>query len=73
MKTFIEAKESIRRQVFNEEERARSQRVHDAAEKFLEVLWGTTQPNAELTLASRSVEQAVMWHSKSIATEAKKR
>lgn len=71
MQTIEQAKKSMARVTFSDEQRARSQKVLNEAEKFLEVLWSNAKPSPELTLASRSLEEAVMWHSKAISNESK--
>lgn len=71
MQTVDEAKKSMARVTFNEEQRARSQHVWLAAERFLEIMWANAAASPELTLASRAVEEAVMWHSKAISNESK--
>lgn len=71
MRTIEEAKKSMARVTFSEEQRARSQAVWLEAEKFLDVLWQNAKPSAELTLASRALEECVMWHSKAISNESK--
>lgn len=73
MRNLEEAKKSMARVTFNEDQRERSQIAWVAAEDFLGVMFGTAQPSAELTLACRAVEQAVMWHSKAISNESKPR
>lgn len=71
MQTIEQAKKSMARVTFTEEQRARSQAVWKEAEKFLEVLWANAKPSPELTLASRALEESVMWHSKAISNESK--
>lgn len=71
MKTLEEAKKSLARVTFDEEQRERSKFLWQAAEVFLEALWKTAKPSPELTLASRAVEEATMWHSKAISNEGK--
>lgn len=71
MRTLEEAKKSMARVTFTEEQRERSKLVWNEAEKFLEVLWANAQPSPELTLASRAIEESVMWHSKAISNESK--
>ncbi len=71
MKSILEAKSSLARVTFTEEQRARSQKAWLAAEKLLEVLFETAKPSAELTLACRAIEEATMWHSKAISNESK--
>ena len=71
MKSFDEAAKSLARVTFSDEQRKRSQLVWNEAEKFLKVLWDNAQPSPELTLASRSLEESVMWHSKAISNESK--
>ena len=71
MKTLQDAKTSLARVTFTEDQRKRSQFVWLEAEKFLEVLWANAQPSPELTLATRALEESVMWHSKAISNESK--
>lgn len=71
MRTIEEAKKSLARVTFNDEQRARSQKVWNEAEKFLDVLWNNAKPSPELTLAVRALEESVMWHSKAISNESK--
>ena len=71
MKTLDEAKKSLARVVFTEEQRSRSQYVWEEAAKFLECMWTNAKPSSELTFASRALEEAVMWHSKAISNEHK--
>lgn len=71
MKNLEEAKKSLARVTFTDEQRDRSKFVWEEAGKFLDVLWSTAKPSAELTLASRAIEEAVMWHSKAISNESK--
>lgn len=71
MKTFEEAKKSLDRVTFTEAQRARSQHVWHEAEKLLKTFWENASPSPELTLASRSLEEALMWHSKAISSELK--
>jgi len=71
MRTVEEAKKSMARVTFSDEQRTRSQKVWTEAEKFLEVLWANAPASPELTLASRALEESVMWHSKAISNESK--
>lgn len=72
MRTLEEAKKSMARVTFTDDQRLRSQKAWIAAEKFLEVLWETvTTSSPELTLACRAIEEATMWHSKAISNESK--
>jgi hypothetical protein len=71
VQNFEQAAKSLARVTFTDEQRQRSQLVWLEAEKFLKVLWDNAQPSAELTLASRAVEESVMWHSKAISNESK--
>ena len=71
MRTIEEAKKSLARVTFTDEQRQRSQNVWLEAEKFLDVLWNNAKPSPELTLAVRSLEECVMWHSKAISNESK--
>lgn len=71
MRTLQEAKKSMARVTFTDDQRARSQKVWDAAAQFLEIMWDNALPSAELTLACRSLEESVMWHSKAISNESK--
>ena len=75
MTSLEDAKLSLRRVTFTEDQRARSQIAWQAGETFLEALWATAygKPSAELTLACRAVEEAVMWHSKAISNESKEK
>jgi hypothetical protein len=71
--TLSEAKKSLKRVTFTDDQRGRSQLAWTAAESFLDILWSTVhhQPSSELTLACRAVEEAVMWHSKALSNETK--
>lgn len=71
MKTLDEAKKSLARVTFTEEQRSRSTYVWNEAEKFLVTMWNNAKPSPELALASRALEEAVMWHSKAISNEQK--
>jgi hypothetical protein len=71
MTTFEGALKSLSRVTFTEEQRKRSQFVWSEAEKFLKVMWDNASPSPELNLASRALEEAVMWHSKAISNESK--
>jgi hypothetical protein len=71
MNTLEGALKSLSRVTFTEEQRKRSQFVWDEAGKFLKVMWDNASPSPELTLASRAIEEAVMWHSKAISNESK--
>lgn len=71
MKTLEEAKKSMARTTFTEDQRARSQKAWDAVSQVLTVFFETAKPSAELTLACRSLEEATMWHSKAISNESK--
>lgn len=71
MKTLQEASKSFARVTFTEEQRTRSKTVWAEAEKFLKVMWDNAKPSSELTLASRALEEAVMWHSKAVSNESK--
>lgn len=71
MKDIFEAKKSLERVTFSDEQRTRSQHVWNAAAHFLEVMWMNAQPSPELTLACRALEEATMWHSKAISNEFK--
>lgn len=71
MRTLEDAKKSLARVTFNDEQRKRSQHVWNEAEKFLEVMWANAPASPELTLATRALEEAVMWHSKAISNESK--
>lgn len=71
MKSFDEASKSLARVTFTEEQRKRSTFVWDEADKFLKTMWENAKPSQELTLASRALEEAVMWHSKAISNESK--
>lgn len=71
MKTIEDAKKSMARVTFTDEQRERSKLVWLEAEAFLEVLFANAQPSAELTLACRALEECVMWHSKAISNESK--
>lgn len=71
MRTVEEASKSLARTTFTEEQRARSQHVWLEADKFLKIMWENAKPSAELTLATRALEEAVMWHSKAISNESK--
>lgn len=71
MKTVEEAKKSLARVTFTEDQRARSTQAWEAAGQLLDTLWATAKPSAELTLACRSLEECVMWHSKAISNESK--
>jgi|LauGreDrversion4_2_1035121.scaffolds.fasta_scaffold267459_2 hypothetical protein len=71
MRSFDEAAKSLARVTFTDEQRERSQAVWSEGEKFLKVLWNNAKPSPELTLASRSLEEALMWHSKAISNESK--
>jgi hypothetical protein len=71
MKTLEEAKKSLARVTFTEDQRARSQECWNAAAQVLEVMWRTAKPSSELTLACRALEEATMWHSKAISNESK--
>lgn len=71
MKTLEEAKRSLARTTFTEEQRLRSQQAWMAAEKLITVFFDTAKPSPELTLACRAIEEATMWHSKAISNESK--
>lgn len=71
MKTIEEAKKSLARVTFNEDQRVRSQQAWTEAEKIIDTFFATAKPSPELTLACRAVEEAVMWHSKAISNESK--
>ena len=71
MTTLQEALKSLARVTFTEEQRKRSQFVWDEAEKFLKCMWDNAEPSPELTLASRALEEALMWHSKAVSNESK--
>lgn len=71
MKTIEEARKSLARVTFTEEQRERSQVTWKEAEKFLEIMWLNASPSPELTLAVRALEEALMWHSKAISNESK--
>ncbi len=68
-----DAKKSLSRVTFTEDQRDRSKIAWNEGEKFLEILWETVhnKPSSELTLACRAVEQALMWHSKAVSNESK--
>jgi hypothetical protein len=68
---FDDAARSLARVTFDEEQRERSKKVFLAAEEFLKIMWDNAKPSADLVLASRALEQAVMWHSKAISNENK--
>jgi hypothetical protein len=71
MKNLVEAKKSLARVTFTEDQRQRSQKAWSACADLLEVFFQTAQPSAELTLACRAIEEACMWHSKAISNESK--
>ncbi len=71
MRTFEDAKKSLARVTFTDDQRVRSQFVWKQAESFLAIMWDSAQPSAELTLATRALEEACMWHSKAISNESK--
>lgn len=71
MGTLEEAKKSLARVTFTEDQRSRSTLVWEKAADFLEIMWQNAEPSAELTLASRALEEAAMWHSKAISNESK--
>ena len=71
MRTLEEAKKSMARVNFTEDQRARSQKAWDATSKLLEVYYETAQPSSELNIACRALEEATMWHSKAISNEGK--
>lgn len=71
MKTLEEAKKSLARVTFTEDQRTRSQTAWGAAEDLVDTFFATAKPSAELTLACRAIEEAVMWHSKAISNESK--
>lgn len=71
MRNLDEAKKSLARITFNEDQRKRSQLMWLAAETFLKVMFETAQTSPELTLACRALEQATMWHAKAISNESK--
>lgn len=71
MKTLEEAKKSMARVTFTEDQRARSQKAWNAVESVLETFFATALPSPELTLACRALEEATMWHSKAISNESK--
>lgn len=71
MKTLEEAKTSMARVTFTQDQRSRSEQAWNAAAKLLETFFETAKPSAELTLACRSLEEATMWHSKAISNESK--
>lgn len=71
MRTLEEAKKSIARVTFSEEQRERSQKAWNKVAEVLDVFFETAKPSAELTLACRALEEATMWHSKAISNESK--
>lgn len=71
MRNLDEAKRSMARTTFTEEQRARSQKAWTAVERVLDTFFETAQPSPELTLACRALEEATMWHSKAISNESK--
>lgn len=71
MKTLEEALKSFSRINFTQDQVERSSFVQNQAETLLVFMWDTAQPSAELTMATRKLEEAVMWHSKAIANESK--
>lgn len=71
MRTLEDAKKSMARTTFTDDQRTRSQKAWEATEKVLEVYFETAQPSPELTLACRALEEATMWHSKAISNETK--
>lgn len=71
MMDLDEAKLSLKRVTFTEEQRDRSNKVWLEAAAFLEVLFVNARPSPELTLACRALEECVMWHSKAISNESK--
>lgn len=71
MRTLEEAKKSMARVTFDEDQRERSQEAWNAASGVLDTFFATAKPSAELTLACRALEEAVMWHSKAISNESK--
>lgn len=71
MKTIDEAKKSMARTTFTEDQRARSYEAWNAVEGVLDVFFKTAKPSPELTLACRALEEATMWHSKAISNESK--
>ena len=71
MRTVEDAKKSLARVTFTEDQRERSQKAWSSVENIIDVFFETAQPSAELTLACRALEEAVMWHSKAISNESK--
>lgn len=71
MRTLEEAKKSMARVNFTEDQRARSQKAWTAVEQVLDVFFETAKASPELTLACRALEEATMWHSKAISNEGK--
>lgn len=71
MRTIEEAQRALKRVTFSDEQRARSQAVFEQAEAFLAFMWANAKPSAELTLATRSLQECLMWHSTAIANESK--
>ncbi len=71
MFTIESAMKSLKRVTFTDEQRARSTAVWEVAENLLQKMWKSAPSCPELTLASRALEEALMWHSKAISTESK--
>lgn len=71
MRTVEEAKKSMARVTFTEDQRERSQIAWEAVSSVLDVFFATAKPSPELTLACRALDEATMWHSKAISNESK--
>jgi len=71
MRTLEDAKKSMARVTFTDDQRARSQKAWDATAKLLDIYFETAQASPELTIACRALEEATMWHSKAISNESK--
>jgi hypothetical protein len=69
MRTLEDAKKSIKMVKLSDEQKARSQHVWEWADRFVELMWQTAKPCPELTKATRSLEEALLWHQKAIANE----
>ena len=71
MRTLEDAKKSLSRAKLTEEQLLGLQRMQGASLEILETMFATAKPSPELTLACRSLEEAVMWHAKAVANESK--
>ena len=69
MRTLEEAKDAIKIPKLDEEQQARSLHVFEWATRFVELMWQTAKPSAELVKATRCLEEALMWHQKAISNE----